>query len=157
MMGAGKSTIGKELAKKLRYGFVDSDELIEKSVHKSIMQIFATQGERYFRVVEEDILTKISHNKNVVVATGGGCVLSKNNRQKMAKTGQRIFLEVDIDILHDRLQKCYARPLAKSKDDLRKIYTQRYDLYRDCDYIVDAAQSVETVLESIVNFLLGNS
>ena len=156
MMGAGKSTIGKELAKKLHYGFVDSDELIEKSVDKSVMQIFATQGERYFRIVEEDILTTISHQENVVVATGGGCILSRNNRQKMAKTGLRIFLEVDIDILYCRLQKCYARPLAKSKDDLRKIYAQRYDLYRDCDYIVDAAKSIDIVLESVVNFLLRN-
>ena len=153
MMGAGKSTIGKELAKKMCYDFVDCDELIEQSTSKSIMQIFATDGEKYFRAIEEDILTRISYQKKLVVATGGGCVLSEKNRESMASTGLRIFLEVDIDIIYSRLEKCYARPLAKSKDDLRNIYIERYDLYCDCDYIVDANKSMDAIIESMVNFL----
>ncbi|BBM88183.1 shikimate kinase [Candidatus Uabimicrobium amorphum] len=155
MMGAGKSTVGKIVAQRLEYDFVDMDVYIEQQANMSIPEIFETHGEKHFRTLEEKALAAIvrEKEKSCVIATGGGCILSGKNRELMAKTGTRVFLQVDIDTLHTRLSKCYARPLAKSKAQMQEMYNERYKFYCDCDCIIDADDLLQTVVDKIVEFI----
>ncbi|WP_372371259.1 shikimate kinase [Candidatus Uabimicrobium sp. HlEnr_7] len=153
MMGAGKSTVGKYLARLLKLRFIDLDVEIEKDANMQITKIFQIHGENYFRLLEESILAKMSSNNSSVIATGGGCILSSKNRKIMSRNGYRVFLKVDIDTLYDRLTKSYTRPLAKSKKQLQSIYNERYSLYCDCDQNVNAVSHPQIVAKKIYDYL----
>ena len=127
-MGAGKSTLGKKLAKQLGRDFIDTDRVIE-SEHGSITDIFEASGEEYFRTLEERAF-KSAIEKGGVIATGGGVVLSKANRD-LTNSGLVVFLDSTQDAVVDRVN-LEKRPLLKSNPDRwQEIYDQRLPLYRD--------------------------
>ena len=113
MMGSGKSTVGKILAKKLGKQCIDLDKIIEKRVGESIEYIFENEGELKFRYYETIELKKIS---NAVVACGGGIILSNENLNFMKRNGQIIYLRATINELEKRLIKSKNRPLLKNRD-----------------------------------------
>lgn len=123
MPGVGKSTIGKILASKLRYDFIDLDLLIEEKYHSTIPEIFE-KGEAFFRDCETKTLASIKRN-NVVVSTGGGIVKNKNNLGLM--NGIRIYLYADINRLSERC-KDSNRPLLKT-NSLEKLWNERKNKY----------------------------
>ncbi len=138
-MGTGKTTVGKILAKKLGYRFVDSDAEIEKQEQKSINEIFALSGEDGFREIESRVIAELSEKSNSVIATGGGVVLRKENIDNLRKNGVVILLRADIHTIAQRLADKTDRPLAtgKSVQELEEKLAARESFYAYNDYAFD--------------------
>jgi shikimate kinase len=137
MMGVGKSTIGKNLAKKLKYNFVDVDKLIEIKEKLSINLIFKNKGENYFRKIESSITLLELKKRKSVIALGGGAYLNKSIRINARKLSLSFWLDVNIDILIKRLSKTKKRPLLYKKnisDTINKIYLERKNTYKEADF-----------------------
>ena len=128
MMGVGKSTIGRILAKRLKIKFIDVDKIIEKNERKTIKQIFEENGEKYFRKLEKKITLKLLKNKKAVVALGGGAFINNEIRLKVLKTSVSVWLKVSLDKLHKRYRRNDKRPLLNKKEldkEVRNIYLSR--------------------------------
>ena len=152
LMGAGKSVIGKLLAKELRIRHYDSDKLIEKKLNKSINQIFSDHGESYFRNIEEDIVLSLLDKKNCVISLGGGSILSNLTREAIFTNSFSIYLNVDIEILYERLKKSKKRPLIKNENIKEKLIHLTHDrnkYYRKANLIVNNLKNTEEALNTI--------
>ena len=137
MMGVGKSTIGKILAKKLEYKFVDVDKLIEKKEGFSINSIFKNKGETYFRKIESEITILELKKNNSVISLGGGAFLDNSIRKNAKKLSVSFWLDVPVDELIKRLKKSKKRPLLLKKnisEEIKKIYFGRKKFYNEADY-----------------------
>lgn len=135
MMGAGKTTVGQLLAKELGYRFFDTDALIEKIAGQSINEIFAQNGEETFRQMESQVLTEISAYTNLVIATGGGIVLRRENWGCL-RHGIVVWLDLPAETLYARLAEDNTRPLLQDPNPLAKLQTllqARQPLYAQAD------------------------
>ena len=133
MMGAGKSTIGRLAAKRLKVKFIDVDKVIERNEKKSIKRVFEENGEKYFRKLEEKITFKILKNKKAVIALGGGAFINKEIREKVLKSCISVWLKVNLDKLIKRYSKNSRRPLVNKNNlntEIKKIYLSRKKIYR---------------------------
>ena len=154
MMGAGKSTIGKKLAKKLKYDFFDVDDLIEIEEGTSINLIFKNKSESYFRKLENEITLDVLKKKNSVISLGGGAFLNKLIRASAKDKSVSFWLDVEIDELIKRLNKTKKRPLLYKKNissTVKKIYLNREKIYSKADYRIKC-RSLKT--SEIVNKIL---
>ena len=113
MMGVGKSTVGKELSKKLGYKFIDMDNLIEKKENMTITKIFRVKGENYFRKIEENLTLNTLKDKKVVISLGGGAFLNPRIRKEVLKTTISFWLNVSIKSLLLRVSRNKKRPLIE--------------------------------------------
>ena len=137
MMGVGKSTIGKNLAKKLKYNFVDVDKIIEAKEGLSINLIFKNKSESYFRKIENDITLSELKKDNSVISLGGGAFLNKTIRRNVKKFSISFWLDVPVYELIKRLKKSSQRPLLFKKnidETVKKIYFDRKKIYNEADY-----------------------
>ena len=137
MMGVGKSTIGKNLAKKLNYNFIDIDKLIETKEKTSINLIFKNKSEDYFRKIESEITLQELKKNNSVISLGGGAFLNKLIRSNAKKSSVTFWLDVNLDELVKRLKKTQKRPLLYKKkisDTIKKMYLERKKTYNEADY-----------------------
>jgi shikimate kinase len=137
MMGVGKSTIGKNLAKRLKYNFFDIDELIENKEGISINLIFKNKSESYFRKIENEITLQILKKKNSVISLGGGAFLNRSIRKSAKEKSVSFWLDIDVAKLTERLKKTKKRPLLNKKnigDTIKKIYLKREKIYNKADY-----------------------
>jgi len=137
MMGVGKSTIGKILAKKLEYKFVDVDRLIEKKEGLSINSIFKSKGESYFRKIEKEITMTELNRSNAVISLGGGAFLDDVIRKSSKKLTVSFWLDVPINDLIKRLTKSKQRPLLFKQitnETVKKIFFSRKKIYSMADY-----------------------
>jgi len=137
MMGVGKSTIGKNLAKKLKYNFIDVDKIIEAKEGLSINLIFRNKSESYFRKVENDITLSELKKDNSVISLGGGAFLNKTIRRNVKKFSISFWLDVPVYELIKRLKKSSQRPLLFKKnidETVKKIYFDRKKIYNEADY-----------------------
>ena len=125
MPGCGKSTYGKKLAKELSKEFVDTDSLIEEKAGMTIPQIFEQFGEAKFREMEKDTLREVTLRQGIVIATGGGAILDRQNRLNLMMNGKVIFIDAPIEVLATT-----GRPLSKDEDALKKMYCERMPIYR---------------------------
>ena len=155
MMGVGKSTIGKILAKKLNYNFIDIDNLIENKEGLSINLIFKNNGEDYFRKIENDITLSELKKNNSVISLGGGAFLNNAIRKSVKKLSISFWLDIQIDELVKRLKKNNKRPLLFKKntsETVKKIYFERKKIYNEADYriICDSLKS-EEIARKILN------
>ena len=155
MMGAGKSTIGRLAAKRLKVKFIDVDKVIERNEKKSIKRVFEENGEKYFRKLEEKITFKILKNKKAVIALGGGAFINKEIREKVLKSCISVWLKVNLDKLIKRYSKNSRRPLVNKNNlntEIKKIYLSRKKIYRlanfkiNCDNM-NKIQIVEKILD----------
>ncbi|WLR43917.1 shikimate kinase [Bacillus carboniphilus] len=137
-MGAGKSTIGVELAKLLNCPVIDTDEAIVKKEKRLIPEIFEQEGEKYFRNIESQVLKELPKG-DCVVTTGGGLVVASENREYMKQNGIVIYLQADFHSLYKRIQHDPNRPLARnhSYDKLKTLLAERKYLYQEADYIIN--------------------
>ncbi|MDI6833859.1 MAG: shikimate kinase [Bacteroidales bacterium] len=153
MSGAGKTTVGKLLAKKINYEFLDIDDQIEKKENKSISQIFADEGEEFFRQLETKMLNELINFDKIIISTGGGIIKNEKNREFLKNNFFNIFLNVSIDEALERLQQNETRPLLSGniKDNWNKIWYERRLLYYEtADYIINSDQNnVDLIYEDI--------
>ena len=148
MPGAGKTTIGKRVAKSKKFDFFDLDEEIEKREKMKIPDIFTNRGEGYFRNAEKEITENISKKQGVVVSTGGGIVLDKENILNLRANGILIWIKRDLNTLPRD-----GRPLSKDLDALQKMYAVREPLYQKyADFIVEN-DDLDTTLKTIEKLL----
>ena len=155
MMGAGKSTIGRLIAKRLKAKFIDVDKVIEKNQKKSIKRIFEDDGEKYFRKIEEKITFQILKNKEVIIALGGGAFINNEIREKVLKSCISVWLKVDLNKLAGRY-KNNRRPLLNKKNsdtDVKKLYQLRKKIYSLANYKINCDNMSKTkIVEKILAF-----
>lgn len=135
MMGSGKTTVGRELATQMGYGFCDTDAVIEKIAGQSIKDIFTSEGEEAFRELESKVLGQLSAYTRLAIATGGGIVLRRQNWSYLQQ-GLVVWLDVPVEILVLRLANDTTRPLLQVDDpagELQTRLTQRQRLYAQAD------------------------
>ncbi|MDU8925544.1 shikimate kinase AroK [Pasteurellaceae bacterium LIM206] len=120
-MGAGKSTIGRQLAQQLNMEFIDSDTEIEQRAGADISWIFDLEGEAGFRKREERIIDELTQKQGVVLSTGGGAVLSKDTRNHLSARGIVVYLQTTVDKQFERTQRDKKRPLLQGVEDTRQV------------------------------------
>jgi len=155
MPGSGKTTVGRQLARRLGLPFFDSDHVIEDRLGCSIRDFFAREGEAAFRDVEAQVLAELARGGNAVLATGGGAVLREENRRALREGGQVIYLRSSPEELHRRLRHDTQRPLLQVADPLarlRALYAERDPLYREAAHfqIETGRPSVPTLVNMIL-------
>jgi shikimate kinase len=147
-MGAGKTTIGRHLATLLHKRFVDVDHEIERRTGVTIPVIFEIEGEAGFRRRESTLVDELSHDEDIVMATGGGAVLMEENRRVLKERGTVVYLHADIDTLVERTRRDRNRPLLQTEDPRGKIeelLRQREPIYREvADVVVDTGLRAPT-------------
>ena len=156
MMGVGKSTIGKLIAKRLKIKFIDVDKIIEKKEKKTIKRIFEDNGEKYFRKLEEKTTLKILKNNKSVIAIGGGAFINNEIRQKVLSSCVSVWLKVDLDKLIKRYNKNDRRPLLNKKKlntDVKRIYQSRKKIYSLANFKIncDNIDKIK-IVQKILNF-----
>jgi shikimate kinase len=157
-MGAGKSSVGKKLAKRLHMGFSDLDEAIEKGLGVTVSEVFSRWGEGFFRDTESRILRSLAQKSGQVIATGGGIVLRECNWETMKKWGITVYLRAPIEVLWSRIEGDASRPLLRVEDPLKRaqeLFSERVSLYEKADLIVDTENaSPDDVAEDIIEKLI---
>ena len=148
MMGSGKTTVGKCLARNLDYRFVDTDDIIEAIAKKPISEIFQQSGEAYFRELETKVLSELSVYTRSVVATGGGIIQQRTNWSYLQQ-GLVVWLDVDLEILKKRLAQDQTRPLADKLESLLETRRPLYD-QGDLRIAIESQQSPEDISVQII-------
>ena len=155
LMGAGKTTIGRSLAKRLELDFVDSDREIEERTGVSIPTIFEIEGEDGFRKREATVIDDLSRLSGQVVATGGGVVLRQQNRCNLRASGFVVYLNVPPQVLWERTRNDRNRPLLRVADPLARLgelFAQRDPFYREvADLVIDGGRgSASGILQVLI-------
>ena len=157
-MGAGKTTIGRQLAKKLSKEFYDSDHEIEKHTGADISLIFELEGEEGFRKRESQLLKELVSNKYIVLSTGGGAVLDPENRKLLSDNGIIIYLKSTAEKLYRRIADDKRRPLIQTDDRLnkiKKILEEREPLYQSlANEIIETQElSIKQITQKILDLI----
>jgi shikimate kinase len=158
-MGVGKTTIGRLLARELDKSFFDSDHEIEARTGADIPLIFDLEGEHGFRKREQEAIEELTQLDNIVLATGGGAVLSEANRDCLTQRGMVIYLQSDLDSLLERTQKDRNRPLLHADEPpdaiLSRLLEEREPLYQEvADFVIHTGHnSIRSVIKAIIDHL----
>ncbi|WP_417450436.1 shikimate kinase [Kordiimonas sp.] len=157
LMGAGKTTVGRRLAKRLGLPFVDSDHEIEKAAGMSVAEIFECFGEEDFRSGERRVISRLLDGKPQIVATGGGAFINDETRALIKEKGTSIWLDADIDVLVERTARRDTRPLLKTGDPreiLGRLAAERAPFYAEADLRIASSDGPhDDVVERIVDAL----
>ena len=156
-MGTGKTTVGRELAKKKKWRFVDLDELIELREGKAIPDIFSKKGEPYFRILEKRALKEVSREEKFVVACGGGVVIKRENIKTMKESGIMICLKADPAVILKRTSGAANRPLlntGNSKERIELLLKLRAPYYAMANRCINTSKlSVKEIVEKIAKII----
>ncbi len=148
MPASGKSTVGRELSKKLNRPFVDSDSVITEKIGMSISEFFKLNGEVKFREIETEVIAELSEKSGLIIATGGGAVLKGENVSALKANGALVFLDRPLE----GLASTADRPLSSSRADTERLYNERYDIYCSAaDVRINADGSISQVTERLLN------
>jgi shikimate kinase len=155
MPGSGKSTVGRQLARRLDLPFIDSDHEIEQRLGCPIREFFEREGEGAFRDIEESLIGELAQRPTGVLATGGGAVQRPANRQRLHQAGQVIYLRSTPEELFRRVRHDSNRPLLQVADPMRRLrslFEERDPLYREtCHFTIDTGRpSVSTLVNMIL-------
>lgn len=158
MMGAGKTTVGKALARRLERRFIDTDKLLVERTGAPVATIFEVEGEAGFRRREAALLQELAHESDCVVATGGGAILDPANRGAMRESGTVVYLRARVDHLWERTRHDASRPLLANDDPrgtLERLLAQRDPLYREAAHVIvdTGSQSAATILQRVLDAL----
>jgi shikimate kinase len=155
-MGAGKTSVGKQLAKRLDIPVVDTDQLLEQKIGKSINEIFAKEGESTFRKYERELL-KTLPLENIVITTGGGMVIQKENRDWMKKHGIVIYLHCEPEEILRRLASDETRPLLQQRnkqEQIKRLLTERLPYYEEAHFMINTTnKTIAEIVDEIVTML----
>src|SRR5262245_58062316 len=155
-MGSGKSTVGAHLAREIGYRFVDLDQEIEKNRGLSVSEIFERDGESEFRRLESHALKLSGAQQGVVVATGGGTLTRRENRDVM-KTGVSVWLDAPLPVMLERCKEGERRPLLSTPERMAALLAERVSGYRDADLRVDSSVATPDVIARRIANLLRNA
>jgi len=154
MPGGGKSTVGRQLGRRLGWHFYDTDALVERQIGCSIRSFFESQGEDRFRDVEASIVNEVTRTDNLVLATGGGAVLREENRRVLQARCQVVYLRSAPEELFRRIRHDVSRPLLQVQDPLsrlRELYEIRDPIYRSvANFVVDTGHPSVSSLVNVV-------
>lgn len=159
-MGAGKSTIGRALAKELKLDFYDSDEVIEQRTGASVAWIFDVEGEEGFKRREQKVIDELTQKSNVVLATGGSVVMTPENRNVLAARGTVIYLKTSLQQQYERTKRDTKRPLLQTDDlegrlvSLQEERQHYYEELADVSFETDKL-TVKAVATKIIKYLYG--
>lgn len=160
MMGAGKTAVGTSIAQHLGCGFMDSDDEIERAANLTIPEIFARDGEPFFREKEAQVIARLLDGPPSVLSTGGGAFLSEATRGAVARRGVSVWLDADLDLLWARVRHRRTRPLLHTedpRDTLARLLAERRPVYeladlrivsQPCASVEDTAMAVIAALEA---------
>ena len=159
MMGAGKTAVGKALAARLDVGFLDSDAEIETAANMSIAEIFARDGEPFFRRKEAQVIDRLLISHKGVLSTGGGAFLAPQNRAAITEKGVSVWLNAPLNLLWQRVKYKDSRPLLRTpnpKKTLTDLYDARAPIYAlaDLNVAVEPKYSIEDTTEQVIQALL---
>ena len=153
-MGAGKTTVGRALARHLDYAFFDLDELISARAGKSVQEIFAELGEAEFRSLESAAIDTCRHMVRAVVALGGGAYVFEENRTALRAIGKTVWLDCPIEVCLKRISGDKSRPLLGDDAQMRALLAQRRESYTEADYVVGSGElTTEELALKIVSLL----
>ena len=159
LMGTGKTTVGRQLSRKLKMDFYDSDRVIEERTGADIPLIFEKEGETGFRKREAAIIDELTQKKNIILATGGGAVINAENRNHLINRGTVFYLKSNLKTLIERTSKDKNRPLLHADEPaatiLQRLLDQRGPLYEGtADYVIETANnSIHSVIQAIIKSL----
>ena len=159
MMGAGKTAVGRALALALDVPFLDSDAEIEAAANMSVQEIFARDGEPFFRDKEAQVISRLLETHQGILSTGGGAFLAERNRKAITEKGVSVWLNASLPVLWQRVRHKGTRPLLRTDDPratLAEIYEARVPVYSmaDISVVSKASYSVEEMAQNVVEALL---
>lgn len=162
MMGSGKTAVGKAIAGRLGVRFVDSDSAIEDAAQATIAEIFARDGEVFFRDREAEVIARLLSAEPMVMSTGGGAFMAQRNRVTIAERGVSLWLDVPLGALWDRVRHKDTRPLLKTADPqgtLASLYAERTPVYALADMRLEVREgaSVEETAAGVIDALMARS
>jgi shikimate kinase len=162
MMGAGKTAVGRALARRLGVAFLDSDAEIEVAANRSVPEIFERDGEAFFRIRETQIIERLLIEKRCILSTGGGAFLSEKNRTNISAQGISVWLNADLELLWSRVRSKDTRPLLRTDDPratLKNLYDQRVPIYSLADLTVGSAPeySIEDMVDQVIDALVSRN
>jgi shikimate kinase len=158
MMGAGKTAVGQALARRLNVPFTDSDSEIERAANLAISEIFARDGEAFFRQKESQVIARLLEGNHGVLSVGGGAFLSEDTRALIRRRAVSVWLRATVDVLWPRVKRKTTRPLLRTPDPrgtLARLIEEREPVYALADVIVDtrpdltAAETAALVHEAV--------
>jgi shikimate kinase len=153
-MAAGKTSVGRALAKRLDWRAIDIDHLIEQREHLQVSEIFARHGEPYFRAAEREVLATQLPTRHVVVATGGGTFVDPQNRAVINHDGVSVWLDVPLERVIARIPQDGRRPLAADRAELDRLYQTRRAAYEHAHVRLDASRAgIDALVEQLVDWL----
>jgi shikimate kinase len=151
MMGAGKTTVGRRLAARLKRHFVDSDDEIEKAANMTIPEMFKNHGETEFRAGEQRVVARILKERDIVLATGGGAFVNSETRALVKAEALSVWIKADFDLLFARVSRRSNRPLLQTENPratLQALIDARYPIYADADITVVSRDVPQDVVAS---------
>ena len=152
-MGAGKTTIGRALSRRLGWRFEDIDERIESRARRSVTSIFAQQGEPHFRQLERQVLSDLLPLRQLIVATGGGTFAEPDNRALMLADGAVAWLDIPLSKVLERVPADGRRPLAADRVAMEQLYTRRRLAYAEAHVRVDASHPPAETVEFLLDWI----
>jgi shikimate kinase len=156
-MGTGKSVAAKELARKLKMEFIDMDKIIEERQGMSIADVFSRYGEKYFRQQENKLVKELSKEENMVIATGGGTLLSSDNARILGLRGQIICLYANSQTIYNRVKRKNNRPLLKRENvlsEINRLLEERKKIYDNIKWKIDTTNlNIQEVTDKIIALL----
>jgi len=158
-MASGKTAVGKRLAQRLGYGFLDTDHFIESELGCTVADIFSIEGESYFRELESRLAGRLAALNNTVIATGGGLPTTPGNLERLRRAGLVLFLKADTEDILRRLERDTRRPKVKEGDrreTVTRLLADRLPLYEEADVVISTGgKSINRVCAEILQ-ALGN-
>ena len=158
LMGVGKTTVGRRLARELGLPFKDADAEIEIAAGRSVADIFAERGETEFRAGERRVIARLLEGPPVVLATGGGAFLHPETRRMIREKALSVWLRADLDVLVRRVKRRDTRPLLRDADPravLERLAAERYPIYAEADLTVDSSESPHDAAVAAILAALG--
>lgn len=152
-MGSGKSTLARALGRRLSWRAIDLDEEIERREGRTVSQVFAKEGEAYFRTIEREVLLALQPVRNVIIATGGGTFIQPANRADILADGTTIWLDAPFARIVERVPSDGRRPLAADRESFAALYEERRAVYRLAHLRIDAQGRVDALVEHLLHKL----
>jgi shikimate kinase len=152
-MGAGKTSVARALGRRMGWRVEDIDHRIEAREHQRVAEIFARQGEPYFRNIERAVLQDLLSQRHAIVATGGGTFVDPENRAAMLSDGAVAWLDVPLDRVIERVPADGRRPLAADRVQMEQLYARRRAAYSQAHVRIDASRPLPEIVERILEWI----